>query len=101
MLRESLYLSAVVILLALVIRCRRRWSRLTEGYRLLEEYADSLLQHGQGTVLNINGIIVELNANDPVRRRIEHALSRAERELGELRETMQPQCSEQQQDAIR
>lgn len=93
-------LAFALIIAVLVRRYRRRWHRLVAAYRQLEEYADTILQHGQGTILNVQGVVSELDAHHPVRHRVEEALSRAERELSELREAMEPHCSEQQQDRI-
>lgn len=52
-----LALGAALIVLAM--RCRRRSSDLRVNYRRLEEYAHTLLQHGQGTILNVQGIVSE------------------------------------------
>lgn len=84
----------------IAIRFQRRWKHLRAGYLQLEEYADALLQHGQGMILNVQGIVGDLGADHSVRVRVESVLSRAERDLSELRETMQPHCSDQQQDKI-
>jgi hypothetical protein len=89
-----------LIVIIVAVRSRLRWNRLRSEFRQLEDFADTLLQHGQGTILNIQGIISELEAGHPVRRSVEQALTRAERELSEMRELMQPHCSEQQQDYI-
>jgi len=85
---------------AIAIQFQRRWNRLRAAYLQLEEYADGLLQHGQGMILNVQGIVDDLSVDHPVRVRVEESLARAERDLSELRENMQPHCSEQQQDKI-
>jgi hypothetical protein len=74
--------------------------RLRSHNRRLEEYADTLLQHGQGTILHMQGIVSELREDDPLRQRVEQALSRAERDLTEFRETMQSHCSQPQHERI-
>jgi hypothetical protein len=63
-------------------------------------YADDMLQHLQGTILNVQAIASELASSDPVRQRLEQALDRADQRLLRLREQMQPLCSQQQQDRI-
>jgi hypothetical protein len=97
------FLWSVFITMAFVamgIHFRRRWTRMRACYVQLEEYADVLLQHGQGMILNVQAIVSDLSSSHPVRVRVEDALARAERDLSELRETMQPHCSEPQQDRI-
>jgi hypothetical protein len=79
---------------------QRRLNFVRRCYRRLEEYADSILQHFQGTVLNVQGILNDLGAEDRARQRIEHALENADERLSLIREQMQPLCSEQQQDRI-
>ena len=78
----------------------RRIIFMKSCYRQLEEYADTILQHFQGTVLNVQGIVNDLAPEDRVRQRIEHALENAEKRLSQIREQMQPLCSEQQEDWI-
>lgn len=89
-----------IVFIAMAIRFQQRWKRMRASYLQLEEYADVLLQHGQGMILNVQAIVSDLSSDHPVRVRVEDALSRAERDLSELRETMRPHCSEQPQDAL-
>ncbi|GFE82911.1 hypothetical protein GCM10011487_49110 [Steroidobacter agaridevorans] len=86
--------------IVVAVSYRYRWNRLLGAYRRLEKYTDTMLQDVQGTILNVQGIANELPAHDPIRQRIDHALERADRRLANIREQMQPLCSEQQQDSI-
>lgn len=96
------WLLGIAIIAAFVVESyRRRLQRAHLGHRRLEEYADTMLQHMQGTLLHVQGIINELRAEDPVRQRVESALERADLQLAEIREQMQPHCSEQQERRIR
>lgn len=100
MFREFVCVSILVILVLLSIYQQRRWNRLCARYRQLEGHADAMLQHGQGVILNMQGVVSELSLDDPVRVRAEQALSRAERGLAGMRESIESDCSKRQQDAI-
>ncbi|MEJ0087253.1 MAG: hypothetical protein WDO72_16395 [Pseudomonadota bacterium] len=82
------------------VLAQRRLNFVKSCFRQLEDYADTILQHFQGTVLNVQGILNDLDREDRVRQRIEHALENADKRLRQIREQMQPLCSEQQQDRI-
>jgi hypothetical protein len=93
-------LSNIVVVVAICILYQRRLNFVKGCYRKLEEYTDTMLQHFQGVVLNVQGIINDLDGNERVRQRVEYALENAEKRLAQIREQMQPICSEQQQDRI-
>lgn len=102
MFRELLewLLGIAVVAGSVVVFYQRRLSRAYRGYRRMEEYADTLLQQMQGTLLSVHGIVSELRSEDPVRTQMELMLDRADRQLAEIREQMQPYCSEQQDERI-
>ena len=93
-------LGNVVVIAVIAFLYHRRLNFVKGCYRRLEEYADNILQHFQGTVLNVQGILNDLSPEDRTRRRIDHALENADKRLSLIREQMQPLCSEQQQDRI-
>ncbi len=99
--REIVWLSVITAGFLLIgVRSHRRWNRIRANYVQMQEYADTLLQYGQGMILNVQAIVSDLQSEDPVRVRVEAALSRAEQDLSELRETMEPHCLVQQHDTI-
>src|SRR5262245_50469383 len=79
---------------------QRRLNFVKGCYRQFEEYADKMVQHFQGTVLNVQAIVNDLDNDDRVRQRIEHALENADKRLSQIREQMQPLCSARQQNRV-
>jgi hypothetical protein len=69
--------------------CHARLRRLRQRERLAREVEDALLQNAQGLILKVHGIVKQLDAEDPLRQRVEQALDRADKKLSEDRDRVQ------------
>jgi uncharacterized protein HemX len=85
-----LLLLAFIFAAAIVVCiCHARLRRLRDRERLAREVEDALVQNAQGLILNVHGIVKKLAENDPLRKRVEAALDRADEKLSEDRDRVQ------------
>lgn len=70
------------VIFGLIARaCHARLRRLRERARLARDVEDALVQNAQGLILKVHGIVKHLEQDDPLRRRVELALDRADEQL--------------------
>lgn len=69
--------------------CHARLRRLRARERLSREVEDALLQNAQGLIINVHGIVKNLEADDPLRQGVERALDRADELLSKDRDRVQ------------
>jgi signal transduction histidine kinase len=62
---------------------------MRERARLAREVEDALVQNTQGLILKVHGIVRHLEPDDPLRRRVEQALDRADEQLSDDRDRVQ------------
>ena len=92
---QFIYDHGLVLLLCCVIGaviaafCYARSRRLRERERLARAIEDALVQNAQSVILNVHGIVKKLSADDPLRRKVEQALDRADEQLSEDRDRVQ------------
>lgn len=70
-------------------KCRVRLRALRERARLAREVEDALVQNAQGLIVKVHGIVRHLAPDDPLRRRVEQALDRADEQLSDDRDRVQ------------
>jgi len=69
--------------------CYARLCRLRKRERLAREVEDALVQNAQSVILHVHGIVKNLSTDDPLRRKVEQALDRADEQLSEDRDRVQ------------
>lgn len=81
-----------VLLVATVVAAAGYVARRRAHIRQLVSEGDNLIQTSQGFILALQGIINELDAEHPIRKRLESALDCANLELSHIRERMEQHC---------
>jgi hypothetical protein len=85
----GLILAGLVILGWAARVCRARLRRLRERARLARDVEDALVQNAQGLILKVHGLVRHLPSHDPLRKRVEQALDRADEQLSDHRDRVE------------